>query len=103
MHLLLNPYDGNSIGSFKPDKMQKITGSIYFTGGGAGGVSLSSYSDQNGALRPVIDAPGGEFDIFKYSTTGGRGVALDSSKSPNARTGDETAPVSISVLFCIYY
>jgi hypothetical protein len=105
IRLLFNiSYNGSSIGSASLDRMQRITGSFSTRGLGenryalfaaSSGVfvignddeyptSLSTIQDTNNFILPAK-------------------AMFDSNLSPNARTGNETAPAWLASLFCITY
>jgi hypothetical protein len=92
------------IGSFNADMMQRITGLI---------VPVNDLFNNNGFSLPMTPGEGAlraAYDnVWAYALTGTSvqnrltGIALDSALSPDARTGNQTAPASISCLYCISY
>jgi hypothetical protein len=83
--------------------MQKITGDIAISADGIMGMWLSTVAITNGALCPHTSSVGMKAFNAGIAIDGGRGISLDTSKSPGARTGYENAPVWLAVLFLISY
>jgi hypothetical protein len=86
------PYDGKDVGTFQQDRMQNIIGET-------GIFAIPGVGNSKGALFLTNEsvnvwATGG-------ATANGYNLSFDASRS--VRTGNDTAPASFAVLYCISY
>lgn len=90
---------GITSGVWEPDRMQKITGSIRTTHSGGGDIGI--WRTPLGALDS--SEPTGNNLTVTGGTTRGSVLEINSSNSPNARTGentwDDTHPMNQSVVY----
>ena len=99
--LLAVPYDGNAIGAYKQDKMQLIKGWIA-PATTEGGYWLVVSGDYGGAFAPRSLI--GNSAVLSYtSVTTEKRSGIDFDSSRVARTGNETAPASLSAYPTITY
>ena len=99
--LVLIPYDGNEIGSVNNDRVQNATGTFYF---------MQLDSANNGGNLPcmgtgVFYPTGNGVGLVSpmTSTMTGRYSTVGFDLSRMIRTGHETAPVWLAVLYAISY
>ena len=90
--LLKYPYDGNAVGKFEPDCMQRITGSVQAFG------TVLIDEATIGSTRQVV------YPEFLFAQGNGfRASEIDIDTSRETRVGPYTKPPSISEIKCISY
>lgn len=90
--------DGSrALGSSQLDQMQRITGDIPWNSAIVGAQTEGAFSVTTG--NPSRNAINVGLSIGSFDSA----VDFDSANSPTARTGDETRPRNVALMYCIKY